>query len=290
MELIVSHDAGGAELISNWIKYKKIKKNFYFCTDGPAKNIFRNNIGNFKNIPFENVRKLKIKKIITGTSWDSNLENKAIIYGKKKLINTVSYLDHWNNYIERFIYKGKLILPEEINVVDKYAYSLAKKKFKNTKIKRKKNYYQFYLLKKLKPKKTKKILREKILYLSEPIYEHAKKQHGDGMYWGYEETFLIKRFLQNVNKLCKNKFTIYFRKHPSEKKEKYVKIINKYKKKFDIKFSNKGNLYEDINRSSIIVGNQSMAMAMAIDTKKKIYSILPNPKHKVLPHKNIKYI
>lgn len=289
MELIVSHDAGGAELISCWIKYNK-KKNFLFCLDGPAKKIFKKNIGHYKNILFKNIKNYKFEKIITGTSWDSDIEKKAIIFGKNKKIYTISYLDNWNNYLERFTFKEKLILPNEINVVDKYAYNLAKKKFKNIKIKKKINFYQKNLLNKFKFKKAKNNSKIKILYLSEPIFDHGKKQYGNGMYWGYDEFVLLEKFFNNVSKLTKKKFVILFRHHPSEKKEKYTNLLKKYSKIFNLQISKKINLLDDITRSDIVVGNQSMAMAMAVAVNKMTFSILPNLKHKVLPHKKIKYI
>ena len=110
------------------------------------------------------------------------------------------------------------------------------------------------------------------------------------MYYGYEEFFLLERFFKNLKKITNKKVLIILRNHPSEKKDKYLNSIKKYKNFFDIKISAKINLFDDINRSDIVVGNQSMAMVMALCAKKKTFSILPNLKHKVLPHKNIKYI
>ena len=72
---IVSHDAGGAEILSHWLKNKKC----FFSTvlKGPAIKIFKNNgieITNYQLI--EGIEKSNI--VITGTSWQSNLEKEAI--------------------------------------------------------------------------------------------------------------------------------------------------------------------------------------------------------------------
>ena len=48
---------------------------------------------------------------------------------KKNKIKTITYLDHWNNYKERFKYK-KLILPDEIFVTVNMLYKLQRKNFK----------------------------------------------------------------------------------------------------------------------------------------------------------------
>ncbi len=105
--LVVSHDAGGAEILSCWIKHLKIKEKIIYCLKGPAIGIFKKNIGSFENLNEKDIEKIKIKKIITGTSWDSDIEKKIILYGKKNKIFTCSFLDHWNNYLERFTLKKK---------------------------------------------------------------------------------------------------------------------------------------------------------------------------------------
>ena len=40
---IVSHDAGGAEVLSSWLNQQKIKARV--VAEGPAKNIFERNVG-----------------------------------------------------------------------------------------------------------------------------------------------------------------------------------------------------------------------------------------------------
>ena len=140
MILVVSNDTGGAELISNWIYYKKIKKNFTYCLTGPAISIFKKNIGTFENIKFSQIKKKRFSQIITGTSWDSDIEKKAIFFGKNNKIKTSTYLDHWNNYVERFQLNGVTVLPDQIIITDKYAYEIAQKKFKKVKILQKKKF------------------------------------------------------------------------------------------------------------------------------------------------------
>jgi hypothetical protein len=130
--LVVSHDAGGAEILSSWLKREKNINNFFFILEGPALNIFKKKLGNLKRLQEKNVKDIQFQKILTGTSWESNIEKKYIKYGLKKKIPTFCFLDHWNNYKERFTFKGKLYLPDQIYVSDKYAFNIAKKAFKKT--------------------------------------------------------------------------------------------------------------------------------------------------------------
>ena len=78
MIYVTSVDAGGAEILSCWIKHLKIKEKIIYCLKGPAISIFKKNIGSFENLNEKDINKIKIKKIITGTSWDSDIEKKII--------------------------------------------------------------------------------------------------------------------------------------------------------------------------------------------------------------------
>ena len=79
MITIVSHDAGGAEIISDWVL--KQKKNFNYILKGPAIKIFKRKI---KNIKISKSLKFikKSKEIITGSSWGDLIEIKAIKLAK----------------------------------------------------------------------------------------------------------------------------------------------------------------------------------------------------------------
>ena len=147
----VSHDAGGAELISNYLKNKK---KVQFVLKGPAKKIFKNNIKNPHLISLKKALN-NSELVICGTSAFSDLEKKAIIQCRKNKIKVVSWLDSWTNYKERFLLNNCLNLPDEIWVSDNYAYKKAKNIFQNVKILKKKNYYLKNIKEELKKKKNK---------------------------------------------------------------------------------------------------------------------------------------
>ena len=75
-----------------------------------------------------------------------------MLLAKNKNKKLIAYLDHWVNYRERFIYKKKIIQPNEIWVSDHFALNAAKKIFKKIPIKLKKNYYYYFLKNKIKKK------------------------------------------------------------------------------------------------------------------------------------------
>ena len=125
----VSHDTGGAELISNYLKNKK---KVQFVLKRPVKKIFKNNIKNPHLISLKKVLS-NSELVICGTSAFSDLEKKAIIQCRKNKIKVVSWLDRWTNYKDRFLLNKSLNLPDEIWVLDNYAFKKAKKIFQNVK-------------------------------------------------------------------------------------------------------------------------------------------------------------
>ncbi len=217
---IACHDAGGAEIISSWLKKKKIK--FFGTITGPAKNIFKR-----KNLKFINRKNLseikKIDLVLAGSGWTSKNEVKAIITAKKFKKKSICFLDHWRNYKSRFYYKKKYHYPDEIWVGDKYAKKEAKKNFKRIKIKLINNPYWDFLK---KNKVKNKIQTNKKILIATNNFDEGK--------------FLFKKKLKitdlqylnkTVNYVKKNFKTknIFLKIHPSEKKEKYKQIIKKHK-------------------------------------------------------------
>ena len=169
---IVCHDAGGAEILSNYIKNIN---NYYLVLSGPAKKIFKSKFKKIYSFKLKNIIK-KCNLILCGTSAKSNLEINAIKYGKKLNIKTIAFLEHWINYKERFLRNKKLFLPDELRVGDKYAKKIAEKLFKNLPIKLIQNPYWknfCYQLKKFKRKRTNSS-KEIILYFTENLEQINK--------------------------------------------------------------------------------------------------------------------
>lgn len=125
--LVVSHDAGGAEILSSWVKVSK--NNFLFLVSGPAIDIYSRKLRNFQNGNEAEIESLlsQVKTMIMSTSGLSNFERTILERAKQKDIKTIAFIDHWVNYEMRFKLNGNLNLPDEIWVGDQYAYDLAKK-------------------------------------------------------------------------------------------------------------------------------------------------------------------
>ena len=288
MVALVCHDAGGAEIISRWVKLQS--EEFCRVTEGPASKIFDRNLGTSESLELEDAIR-KSDWILCGTSWQSDLERRAVTLGKRSGKKVVSFIDHWVNYPERFIIDGNLVLPDEIWVGDIDAEIIAKDVFPNTLVVLKNNPYfselkaQFENISRFSTEKD----LSTILYVCEPIREHALLQHGDEYHWGYSEEDALKFFLNNVSVLGVKVKEIQVRPHPSEEQSKY--LWSTTNQNFNVVIVGKRSLLDEIVSADIIVGCESMAMVVALfDHKRVISSIPPGGKACGLPQKSIEHL
>lgn len=126
MLVIVSHDAGGAEILSSWAVRQD--EPFLLVLGGPALKVFERKLGKVEVLDLEQALE-KADWVLTGTSWQSDMENDAIALARTLQKKSVYFLDHWVNYRQRFEVDGELQLPDEIWVGDKNAYRLAQEIF-----------------------------------------------------------------------------------------------------------------------------------------------------------------
>ena len=270
---IVAHDAGGAEVVSSYVRQEKLK--CIYAIEGPAVNVFKRKLGEIEIHCLEEAIS-QADWLLCGTSWQSDLEFNAIKLGRKLGKHSVSFLDHWVNYRERFERQGVINLPDEIWAGDLIAANMAKSIFTDTPVKLIDNPYFIDILRKIGNAKNEHQDRSqnlKILYVCEPIKEHALKQYGDANHWGYTEEDALRFFLDNLYILCDSVEEIVIRPHPSEKSEKYQWVKTKYN--FPIVFGGMLSLVKEIVQSDVVVGCSSMAMVIGLLAGKKVISCIP---------------
>ncbi len=286
---IVCHDAGGAEIVSSWL----LRSNdlSLVVLEGPAIDVFAK-----KNI---NVERLSLTEAITkcdwvlcGTGWSSNLERRAINFGRQQGKKTVAFIDHWVNYKERFQdVDGRLILPDEIWVGDKQGHSLAELTFPDIPIKLKINHYFEDLqieLAKIEVDKS-RTRKKSILYVCEPIRDHAFRRYGNERHWGYTEEDALKYFLENIKHLQINIGNITIRPHPSENPNKYKWAEALYPTLISLG-GIKSLIYETAE-ADVVVGCESMAMVVGLLAGKRVISCIPPAGRDCqLPHPEIEHM
>ena len=75
----------------------------------------------FDTTEYLNKLKSSVSLILTGTSLGETFEKKILIEAKKQNMLSVSFIEHWSMYKERFLSNGKMYYPNYILVNDEVA-------------------------------------------------------------------------------------------------------------------------------------------------------------------------
>lgn len=271
---IVSHDAGGAEILASYVA-----QNDFDCRlvlEGPAVNVFKRRLGVLEICTLAEGL-AACDWCLCGTSWQSDLEWRAIEQAQKTGKRVVAFLDHWVNYQERFIRDGVKHLPDEIWVADEDAEKLARQLFPNMPIRMVSSPYFIDMQREISELTVKKRVSDesgkRVLFVSENISDHARLRYGDERHWGYTEFDAIKYFFEHIIVLGERIGTVVIRPHPSDLPGKYACVLAAYSGIAQL--SDGSPLLKEIVESDIVVGCQSMAMVVGLWAKKKVVSCIP---------------
>lgn len=274
---VVSHDAGGAEVVSSYIRRQGVE---YVATlEGPATRVFARKLG---AVPAHDLNDTIRRSawLLCGTSWQSDLEWRAIALAREAGKHTVVFLDHWVNYRERFDRDGKTCWPDEIWVGDEQGLAMARRLFDGLSlaVSLVPNPYFADIHEELRAAETRLGARaaggsSRVLFVSEPIAEHARVRFGNERHWGYTEFEALSYFLENVAVLGVGGERVVLRPHPSELAGKYARILEVQAP--HVTLSDGRPLVEEIAESDVVVGCNSMAMVIGLLARKRVLSCIP---------------
>jgi len=277
MICIVSHDAGGAEILASYAKH--VNGPWLFSLAGPAIKVFASKLGSVGSLMLEEAIE-RADEVLCGTSWQSDLEWQAIALSRKMGKRSIAFLDHWVNYQERFFRAGVQHLPDEIWVGDVHAEALASAEFPSIPIRLVPNPHfediraQVANLKKASNDSMHSNQQKcKALFVCENISEHAQMQHGDPRYWGYTEFDAIEYFFENITALQTEIPSVTIRPHPSDPAGKYDHVIAQYPQL--ARLSSGQPLLADIAAADVVVGCESMALVIAVQCGRRVVSCIP---------------
>jgi hypothetical protein len=257
---VVAHDAGGAEVLSSYVRQRGL--HCRLALEGPACAVFERKLGAYQNLAVEDALHGSTR-LLCGTSWQSDLELKAIRLARAKGKPSVAWLDHWVQYRQRFERGGGLCLPDEVWVSDRDALALENPYFADIRTELAKASRVYGAL----PG------RLTILYACEPVREAALRQFGDALHWGYTEEQALRYFLDNLGVLGAPVGRIVIRPHPSETAGKYADIVTEYA--LPVRFSDGSPLSAEVASSDCVVGCGSMAMVIGLIARKRVISCIP---------------
>ncbi len=278
---VVAHDAGGAEIIGAYIKKNHNCFDFHAYASGPAKAIFRrleipvkSISGNIADITRVVEKHADAKFALLGTGWMTTIEFDALMSAKAVGLKTIVYLESWVNYRERFNYpkkNWKKNLPDEVWVGDKYALALAQKYFSSTMVRYVPNQY-FIAMKYCYRKLIRSYKTEKgILFLSDVT----------------KETDIALEQLLSALAVKEHPLPLLIRFHPADDHERYDELIAKYRSAVEIKKSTEKYFVRDLLFASIVIGTETVAMAVSVLAGVKTVSIRSVGKKPFLPFPEI---
>jgi len=290
--LIVSYDAGGAEIISSWVRNNPANE-YTYLLDGPAIKIFSKKVSIIKKTVIEDLEATiqNFDIVMVGTSQSNSLEKIAITKSIKNSVKCIAYLDYWHGFKERFMINDHLVIPDEVWTADKYAFEIARRELPEANVILKNNpYINDILEEKNRILSSKdKIGRTKtfnILYLCQPYNQWYIDDSGEQK--KLTDIKGIEYFL-NILSDCELKdVEVKLRPHPLDDVNKYSMIIHTYSNVMNISLSSNDKLIDDLIWANSAVGMhcQALAVAVAIGIK-TYYSIPKGAQNCALPHKEI---
>jgi hypothetical protein len=261
-----ANDAGGAEVLSEYLLFKKIKFSGIFT--GPAHEIFRRKF--CENVISSEAGDLRAsEKLIVATSANSMTELSQIRIARQYGITSIALIDGAGNIKNRFEREGVITLPDKFIVDSMEAKKELEECFGAKKIVVGENYYLN------KFKKIKNITQNIVLYLTDPISEHGLKYFNDPNYYGFSEYEAVELFLENYRKIINNDQKIVIRPHPDESENKYSYLLTKFSH-LQIDIDHKNDLENQISAATMVIGCSNNAMIAALMANKRVISILPS--------------
>lgn len=280
--LLVSHNAGGAALLAAWAAHQGQAIAFDCLLNGPAVGVFCQRLMHAHFIAPQAVLFNRYQAVITSTSSaETGWETRWIYQARAQGIKTISMLDHWTNYVSRFLWRDEYVFPDEIWVCDQYALALAQTCQQQVPeyppVGQVPNFYLQDLANYIRLRQDELRNRDTILFVSEPSNNPL-----------YTSQQALEEFLVYLHSQPHSYTTLRLRLHPRERVEDYAAILNAHYESIKVELSSNSRLEDDLCWAAWVVGCQTMAMVVAHAAGIRVASCLPaNVITSALPHKEI---
>lgn len=199
--------------------------------------------------------------LVTGTSWNSEIEAEAIRLCNSKEIPTVSILDYWSNYKERFRIGNEYVFPKHLFVMDQLAFDEASEDGIPMEVMQIVGQpgFDFYIHKgRGVPKSDTLESNHKILFLSQPLSDLYGDREGYTEFDAFEGVLKAGRSMG-----C----GVYIKFHPKEN-ERMVALYNKY--------GVDGSLEEICGEYRVVIGMTTMGLLQCYLLGVPVLSYQPN--------------
>lgn len=262
---VICHDAGAANIVIAAL-LETGRRDWRAYMQGPAKRIWKYVFPEI--VLYDSIEQTieGAELLISGTGWEGDIEHEARRVAQLLNVKSVSIIDHWVNYAERFVRNGKQVLPDEIWVTDEHALKLALSTFPDKPVLQIPNYYLEKQLRDIAVLNKSSV--PELLYILEPIRSN----------WGHDslgEFQALEYFINMMPKLgIPEETLISLRPHPSDIEGKYDDWIKLYSN-MNIKLDYSISITESLARASWVAGCDSFALVLALMAGKIVYCSLP---------------
>lgn len=280
--VVAAHDAGAANLIIGWLR-RRCDLEVRTCLDGPAVDLWAAAFGKPLILsPSDALRGAAV--LLSGTSYASDLENRARALAKAYGVHSIGVIDHWVNYVERFLHAGSQALPNEIWVADEDALTAAAACFPGITTRQQPNLYLDDIVAEVRKAEREMPLAvvRRVLYAMEPI-RHAWTGSGKA-----GEFQALDYFVQCGRQLgLDGAAEIRLRPHPSDPPGKYDTWLTQHAN-WNLRIDMEVSLAQSIAWADTVVGCETFAMVVGLAAGRQVVSTLPpNAPRCRLPMKGI---
>jgi hypothetical protein len=280
MLCVVSHDAGGAEVLASYVARKGLECSLLL--EGPARKVFERRLGRPVTTLSLPQAMEQCDQFLTGSSWQSDIEWQVIRAARASGKRVVTFLDHWGHYRERFIRQGEECLPDAIWTGDEEAHALALKLFPGMPVEIVANPYVEDVREAVAgfaaaDKGAVRAAGLRILFVCEPLSEHGQQEFGDPLHWGYTEFDALRFFFSRLSLLGSPVAEAVIRPHPSERPGKYDALARELQALAGIPVHVGGGepLLQEIAHCDVVAGCESMAMVVGLVAGRRVISAIP---------------
>lgn len=229
--------------------------------------------------------------IIAGTSVENNIEYDFVKAAKGMGIKTVSFVDFWNKYCERFNFRNKMLFPDRIFVVDTIMQrEMVKLGFPSDIIKIIGNPHLENISKDSERFRGKKAEagRIKIAFFSQPISELYGYDQNDKNWLGYNEKTIVEALIDCIDRVFKKekvKIDFIINLHPREGNGKFLRdVLADYKSRYPVNSLSieivKMDSRKLINEADIVFGMTSIVLLESVILGKATFSLQINSNHR----------
>lgn len=268
---LVSHDAGGADLVSRLAR--AFEWDVRVVVEGPAVRIFDEVLGSYAATSLDEALE-GADILVTGSGWSSTLEYDALLRARACGLPSVTVLDHWVNYTTRLTRDGRTVLPDTVWVTDDDALRLAREAFVDIPIVLVPNFLMAELREQFADDHPQSEAGDSVLVVCEPISDHYPAGSPEAIALGYDEMDALAFLLANITLVSADVRRITIRPHPAEPVDKYMWAIDAFAA-LPIEVSKHDTIISAVGAASIVAGCESMAMVLGLVADRRVVSMIP---------------